>query len=83
MHSASFAAMRRAEGGTTMPFVNIQILKGHSKKRKDEMASRVVDAISELAKLPRDAVWVVFEDVAADDWYLGGRSVRKIKSGKT
>ena len=29
-----------------MPFVNIQIIKGHSKKRKDEMARRVVDAIS-------------------------------------
>ncbi|HXQ42881.1 MAG TPA: 4-oxalocrotonate tautomerase family protein [Candidatus Udaeobacter sp.] len=65
-----------------MPFVNIQILKGHSKKRKDEMARRVVDAVSEVAKLPRDAVWVVFEDVTADDWYLGSRSVRKIKSGK-
>jgi 4-oxalocrotonate tautomerase len=65
-----------------MPFVNIQILKGHPKKRKDEIARRVVDAVSELAKLPRDAVWVVFEDVTADDWYLGGRSVREIKAGK-
>ena len=65
-----------------MPFVNIQILKGHPKRRKDEIARRVVDAVSELAKLPRDAVWVVFEDVSPDDWYLGGRSVRKIRSGK-
>ena len=46
------------------------------------MARRVVDAISEVAKLPRDAVWVVFEDVSADDWYLGDRSVRKIRSGR-
>jgi 4-oxalocrotonate tautomerase len=82
MHNGKSAATRRAGGGTIMPFVNIQILKGHSKKRKDEMARRVVDAVSEVAKLPRDAVWVVFEDVTADDWYLGGRSVRKIKSGK-
>jgi 4-oxalocrotonate tautomerase len=73
--------MSRA-GGSVMPFVNIQIIKGHSKKRKDEMARRVVDAISEVTKLPRDAVWVVFEDVSTDDWYLGDRSVRKIRSGK-
>jgi len=65
-----------------MPFVNIQIIKGHSKKRKDEMARRVVDAISEVTKLPREAVWVVFEDVSTDDWYLGDRSVRRIRSEK-
>ena len=65
-----------------MPFVNIQIIKGHSKKRKDEMARRIVDAICEVTKLPRDAVWVVFEDVTTDDWYLGDRSVRKIRAGK-
>ena len=32
-----------------MPFVNIQILKGHPQERKDEMARRVTAAISELA----------------------------------
>ena len=32
-----------------MPFVNIQILKGHPQERKDEMARRVVAAVSELA----------------------------------
>jgi len=46
-----------------MPFVNIQILKGHSKQRKDEMARRVTQTIAEVAQLPTDAVWVVFEDV--------------------
>ena len=34
-----------------MPFVNIQILKGHPKERKDEIARRVTTAISELAQL--------------------------------
>ena len=32
-----------------MPFVNIQILKGHPQERKDEMARRVTAAVSELA----------------------------------
>ena len=65
-----------------MPFVNIQILKGHPQKRKDEMARRVTDAVSEFAGLPRDAVWVVFEDVTADDWFVGGKSVKKLRAGK-
>jgi 4-oxalocrotonate tautomerase len=68
--------------GDAMPFVQIQILKGHPQARKDEIARRVVDAVSELAELPRDAVWVVFEDVEARDWYVGGRSVHDLKAGK-
>jgi 4-oxalocrotonate tautomerase len=27
--------------------------------------------INEVAKLPKEAVWVVFEDVTSDDWYVG------------
>jgi len=66
-----------------MPFVHIQILKGHSRKRKNEMARRVTDAVSELAGLPREAVWVVFEDVPEDEWYIGGKTLRTLKSGKS
>ena len=36
-----------------MPFVNIQILKGHPQERKDEIARRVTDAISEVASFRR------------------------------
>jgi 4-oxalocrotonate tautomerase len=60
-----------------MPFVNIQILKGHSQQRKDTIARRVTEAISEETGLPKEAVWVVFEDVAAPDWYVGGKTTAK------
>ncbi len=62
-----------------MPFVNIRILEGHSAERKDEIARRVTDAISEVAQLPRDYIWVVFEDVKADDWYVGPTRVSRMK----
>ena len=65
-----------------MPFVNVRILEGHSQERKKEMTRRIVDAISEVAELPKDAVWVVFEDVSADDWFVGERSVRTIRQEK-
>lgn len=64
-----------------MPFVNIRILEGHPKERKDRIARRVVDAISEEAGLPRDVIWVVFEDVTADDWYVGPTRVSQMKKG--
>ncbi|WP_395020741.1 4-oxalocrotonate tautomerase family protein [Dongia sp.] len=66
-----------------MPFVNIRILKGHSKQRKDEISRRVTETIAEVAQLPKEAVWVVFEDVEAEDWYVGGDSVADIKAKRS
>ena len=66
-----------------MPFVNIRILKGHSKQRKDEISQRVTDAIAEVAQLPKEAIWVVFEDVESDDWYVGGDSVADRRKKRT
>ncbi len=65
-----------------MPFVNIRILEGHSQERKDEMARRITETITDVTKLPKEAVWVVFEDVKSTDWFVGDKSVHKIKGGK-
>jgi len=62
-----------------MPFVTIRILSGHSQERKDEISRRVTAAVSEVAQLSKDAVWVVFEDVTAEDWYVGGTTVGALK----
>jgi len=64
---------------STMPFVTIRILKGHSQERKDEISRRVTAAVSEVAQLPKDAIWVVFEDITAEDWYIGGTTVGELK----
>ena len=66
-----------------MPFVNIRILKGHPQSRKDEISRRVTAAIAELAELPKEAVWVVFEDVEAEDWYVGATPVSELKKQAT
>jgi 4-oxalocrotonate tautomerase len=33
-----------------MPFVNIRLDEGHGKERKDEIARRVTDVVSEVCK---------------------------------
>ncbi len=66
-----------------MPFVNIRILEGHSQERKDEIARRVTETISEVAKVPKDVIWVVFEDVTADDWYVGQSRVSELQKKAT
>ncbi len=64
-----------------MPFVNIRINEGHSQQRKDEMAKRIADAISEIAQVPQEAIYIVFEDVSRDDWYVGATRVSQMKKG--
>jgi 4-oxalocrotonate tautomerase len=62
-----------------MPFVNIRLVEGRSQERKDEISKRVVDAISDVLELPKDDIWVVFEDVAAADWYVGSTTVAELR----
>jgi 4-oxalocrotonate tautomerase len=62
-----------------MPFVTVKILAGHSQERKNEMSRRITEAICEIAELPKEAVWVVFDDVAAEDWYVGAATVASLK----
>jgi 4-oxalocrotonate tautomerase len=72
---------QKKTGGELMPFVSIRILEGHPQERKDEITRRVASAISEVAQVPKEAVWVVFEDIKPTDWFVGDRSVARIKSG--
>jgi 4-oxalocrotonate tautomerase len=66
-----------------MPFVNIQILKGQSEEHKKEIAHRVTEVLSDVADLPMEAIWVVFEDVESGDWYVGGnKAVKPSRSGR-
>ena len=62
-----------------MPLVNIRLIEGRSQQRKDEISKRVTDAISEVLQLPKDDVWVVFEDIRAEDWYVGSTTVAELR----
>ena len=62
-----------------MPFVNIRLVEGRSQQRKDEISERVTAAISEVLQLPKDDIWVVFEDVPAGDWYVGSTTVAELR----
>ena len=47
-----------------------------------ESHQRVSAAISEVAQIPQDVVWVVFNDVTTDDWFVGDKSVTRIKAAQ-
>jgi 4-oxalocrotonate tautomerase len=62
-----------------MPFINIRLIEGRSQQQKDEISTRVVDAISDVLQLPKDDIWVVFEDVPDGDWYVGSTTVSALR----
>ena len=62
-----------------MPFVNIRLIEGRSQQLKDEISKRVADAISDVLELPKDDIWIVFEDIPASDWYVGSTTVAELR----
>jgi 4-oxalocrotonate tautomerase len=69
-----------------MPFVNIRIVKeviaSDPKGKKAKIADGVVKAITAAAGIPADDIWVVFEEVAARDWYVGSTDVETRRNKK-
>ncbi|UWQ17901.1 4-oxalocrotonate tautomerase family protein [Jannaschia sp. M317] len=67
-----------------MPFVNIRIVKeviAHDPEGiKAKVNTAVTDAISDAAGIPRENVWVVFEEVAETDWFAGGVRVKELRA---
>ena len=64
-----------------MPFVNIRIVReaiaADPEGKKAAIADKVVGAIMDATGLGKSDVWVVFEEVAARDWYVGPTSVEQ------
>ncbi len=62
-----------------MPFVNIRIVREVIEDdpvgKKARIAAGVTKAVAEGAGIPEGKVWVVFEEVAARDWFVGADRV--------
>ena len=67
-----------------MPFVNIKITKeGATPEQKAELIRGVTDLLVKvLHKNPRTTV-VVIEEVATDNWGIGGETVTAIRKKST
>lgn len=70
-----------------MPFINIRLVReviaDDPETKKAEIARRVATAITEVTGLANDAVWVVFEEIAAENWYFGPSSVAMRRAAKS
>jgi len=76
-------AQNSAEVGCHMPFVRITIVReaiaADPKGKKASIGRKVSAAIAEATNLPVDEISIVFEEVAAADWYVGNEDVQTLK----
>ncbi len=56
-----------------MPMIRVDLLKGRTVEQKREFAKMVTREAVKILKCPPEAVEVLFQDVSADDWIVGGQ----------
>jgi 4-oxalocrotonate tautomerase len=55
-----------------MPYVNIYLLDGRTVEQKREMADKITDVISEVGKVPKELVHILFMDLPKTNIAKGG-----------
>jgi len=55
-----------------MPYVNIYLLDGRTVEQKREMADKITDVISEVGKVPKELVHILFMDLPKTNISKGG-----------
>jgi 4-oxalocrotonate tautomerase len=63
-----------------MPVVNIRMIEGRTQQQKDEIVRRVNAALTDVLGLPPDDIWIVFDDVAAKNWYVGPATAAELRA---
>lgn len=54
-----------------MPFVRIQLKAGRTPEQKEELAKAIIAKMEELNFASPEAVRVIYEDMAPEDYYTG------------
>lgn len=55
-----------------MPFAEITIIEGRSKKKKAALIAKVTDAIVDSLDAPIESVRVCIREIPADNWGIAG-----------
>ena len=56
-----------------MPMITIEWLEGRTTQQKAQLVDVVTNAFVDIAKVSKDQVWIVFQDVKRSDWAMAGK----------
>ena len=60
-----------------MPVITVDWLEGRTPQQKAQLAQAMTEAFVAIAKVSKEQVWIVFNDVKRSDWAMGGSLVEK------
>ncbi len=60
-----------------MPVVTVEWLEGRSQEQKVRLVDAMTRAFTDIAKVSKDHVWIVFRDVKRSDWAMAGKTLDK------
>lgn len=55
-----------------MPVIHVNMNAGRTTEQKREFSEVVTREAARILKCPPEVVWIVFNDVASEDWATGG-----------
>ena len=55
-----------------MPYINVKLAGNLNKEQKQEIAKEITDVMQRVANKPPSYTYIVFNEVASEDWALGG-----------
>ena len=58
-----------------MPVITVEWLEGRTPQQKARLADALTSAFGAIANVPKEQVWIVFQDVKRSDWAMGGKLV--------
>ena len=61
-----------------MPIVQISMIQGRTKERKEELIKKVTDAIVEALQVPHDRVRIILNEVPKENLGYGGIPLSKM-----
>jgi 4-oxalocrotonate tautomerase len=56
-----------------MPYVNIKLAGEATREQKAQIAKEITETLERVAKKPKSYTYITFEEVAYEDWAIGGK----------
>ncbi len=56
-----------------MPVITVEWLSGRGEPERRRLTEAITKAFIEVARVPREQVWIVFRDVPRTHWAIGGQ----------
>ena len=55
-----------------MPYINVKLAGSLTREQKDKIAKEITDTMERIAHKPKSFTYIVFDEVAEENWAVAG-----------